>query len=551
MKRLLLLTLSFLFLFTNAAAQVDTEKIDRIVSKVTPVDGPGGILAVIKDGEVVHKKGYGYADTAEEKPITNKTVFQIGSVSKQMTAVAVLLLEEEGKLSLDDPISKYFPGYNDRADDITIRHLLTHSSGIKNYTSMPEWDPAWSSTRSLEETIDLVKGKELNYEPGDRFSYCNTGYAMLAAVIEQVTGKSYGDFMKQKIFFPLGMENTRHGESNEYTGPRAKGYSFDMQGEEIKEAIYTEFPQLAGAGSIVSTADDMILWDEAVREEKLLSGETWYRALSSQMPIDPDAGVGYGYGWFVGEAKDFFEKNFIRHTGGMPGFTCGYFRFADNDLTVIWLSNTDFINSDNTIMNTAKTALELDEIDGVDEMSKSKLLKYEGVYEHPIFDIEITAEDGYLEVNTPAFNSVSKQYLPVSSTKFVEKDVTTFQINFIMNEEDEPYKADMIYGNQTLNYIKQGAEDPDAYEITEEALKEYTGTYNFTPQQKMEITLVEGTLRANLPGQPEYTLDPVDKDQFVLRGLSGFRFVFKRSDSGEVIGVTSDQPNGSYYAPKE
>ncbi|MEO8398988.1 MAG: serine hydrolase domain-containing protein, partial [Ignavibacteriaceae bacterium] len=343
MKNLFLLVI--VFVFTQVYPQnIDQKIIDNIIIKSLPISGPGGALLIMKNGNIEYKKAFGFADVENKIPNSVETVFQIGSVSKQMTAAAILMLAEENKLSLDDTLTKYIPDFISPGNKVTIKNLLLHNSGIPSYTELPDRPFDWESKQSLDDIINLLKDREFNFQPGKTFNYNNSGYAILAYIIEKVSGMNYGKFMKEKIFFPLKMDHTRDGGSSDNIGTRAIGYTINLEEKKIKKAAVTEFPQLAGAGSIISTIGDIAIWDEAVKSKKLLSEQSWNEALSTQINAEMFGdSIYYGYGWLIHNYKG---HNIISHTGGMAGFLCANNIYLDDDVTIIWLSNNDFVNAD-------------------------------------------------------------------------------------------------------------------------------------------------------------------------------------------------------------
>ncbi len=207
MKKLFLLfvILSTLQFFPQT---IDKNIVDNIVVKSLPIDGPGGSLLIMRNGKIEYEKAYGFADVENKIPNTVSTVFQIGSVSKEMTAAAILMLVEQGKLSLDDTLTKFIPDFIEPANKVTIKNLLIHNSGIPNYTEIQDPPFSWESKNSLEDIINLIKNRNFEFQPGEKFKYDNSGYAILAYIIEKVSGLSFSQFMKQNIFLPLGMKHT-------------------------------------------------------------------------------------------------------------------------------------------------------------------------------------------------------------------------------------------------------------------------------------------------------------------------------------------------------
>jgi CubicO group peptidase (beta-lactamase class C family) len=293
---------------------------------------PAISIAVVKDGVLVKSAGYGLADMENSVTAKTDTVFKIGSVSKQFFAAGILLLAQDGKLSVDDKLSKHLPGIPGSWNDITLRHLLTHTSGLVR--EAPAFDPY-----KVQPDMDVIKSAytvPLQWKPGDQYSYSNVGYYTLAEVIHQVSGKPWPEFLKERIFVPLGMNSTRPTTLDLIKG-RADGYVWS----EDKFANAENWPSVRPSGAFLSTALDMAKWEIALQTDHILTP-----ASKAQMwkPVVLNNGQTYPYG-FAWELDDFPPGGFstgvpmIRHEGSIPGFRAAYGRFPRQNLAVIVLSN--------------------------------------------------------------------------------------------------------------------------------------------------------------------------------------------------------------------
>jgi CubicO group peptidase (beta-lactamase class C family) len=296
---------------------------------------PGLSLAVVKNGDVVCSKAYGLANVELNAPAAEETVFQIQSITKTFTASAVMMLVEEGKVSLDDPLSKYLDGTPESWKPVTIRHLLSHTSGIKDFINEPT-----ASLRldvSEEEVLAATAPRPLNFKPGEKYLYSNTGYHLLAMVIRKVTGQAYGDFLAERIFRPLGMTHTRVQDLSVVIPGRAAGYNYGDG--KLTNGDYIAQPILSyGGGGVLSTALDMAKWDAALRTEKLLKRST-LEQMWTPMTLNDGSKSTYGLGWGVGS---FNGHRYVQHSGGhVTGFQTFMRRYLDDDggLTVIVLTN--------------------------------------------------------------------------------------------------------------------------------------------------------------------------------------------------------------------
>jgi CubicO group peptidase (beta-lactamase class C family) len=315
------------------AASVD----DYIRESMKKQKIPGLSVAIVRDGEVIKAEGYGLANVELNVPATKDTMYQSGSVGKQVTSAAVMVLVEDGKLKLDDPISKYLEDSPEIWKDITIHHLLTHTSGIKDYTMQLNLRKDYSD----EELVKLAAKNKLDFPPGEQWRYSNTGYALLGIIVTKVAGKFYGDLLKERVFDPLGMTTARMQSESDIIPNRAAGYR--LSGGKYKNQEYVS-PTLnrTADGSLVFTVLDMAKWDAG------LYGETALRKTSldrSWTPVKLSNGrsVPYGFGWAIGDRRGHRE---IEHGGAWQGFQTHISRFVDDKLTVIVLTN--LVGSDPT-----------------------------------------------------------------------------------------------------------------------------------------------------------------------------------------------------------
>ncbi len=290
-----------------------------------------GAALVAVNGKVILSRGYGMANLQIGEPNTPETRFYIGSITKQLTVAAILKLQEDGLLHLDDPISLYLPQYSKtNGDKITIHHLLSHTSGIPNYTDDPEILLRRMIYIPPEEIIDYVKNKPLEFEPGTKFGYSNSNYIILGQIIEKVSGQSYEAYLHRKILKPAGMFNTGYARKDAGIPYRADGYTLEEHGKLI-DATPIHFSLLHSAGALYSTVGDLLLWDQALYDGSILS------KTSIELMFTPNM-EGYGYGCITEER---FAQKHIYHGGFLDGFNSIYDRWPDKHLCIVVLSNED------------------------------------------------------------------------------------------------------------------------------------------------------------------------------------------------------------------
>jgi CubicO group peptidase (beta-lactamase class C family) len=301
---------------------------------------PGLALAVVRDGHLINARGYGLANIELDVRVKPETIFQTGSVGKQFTATAIMMLVEEGKIGLDDKISTYLPVTPAKWDEITVRNLLTHTSGIADYAAEANPKPGGVIDLRSDYTEDELLQKfmilPMNFKPGEEWSYSNTGYVLLGILIHKVTGEFYGDFLQERIFRPLGMNATRIISEAEIIPNRAAGY--ELVNGEIKNQKWVS-PSLntTADGALYTNVIDMAKWDAALYNEKLLKRKSFDQIWTPVKLLDGKTHP-YGFGWDIGEANG---HRLLEHGGAWQGFTTDISRYVDDRLTVVVLTNLD------------------------------------------------------------------------------------------------------------------------------------------------------------------------------------------------------------------
>ena len=292
---------------------------------------PGLAVAVIRNGVAVKAEGYGIANVEHNVPVTSKTIFQSGSVGKQFTAAAVMLLVEDGRMALTDSLTKFFPDAPPHWARITVRHLLTHTSGLPDYTA-----GAVDYRRDYTEAdlLELAYGLKLEFEPGARWNYSNTGYVVLGAIVRKASGEFYGDVLRTRVFAPLGMTTARIISEADIVPHRAAGYQLSKG--ELKNQDWVA-PQLntTADGALYLSLDDMIAWDAGLRAKKILKNESWTKVFTA-VSLNSGNTYPYGFGWNV---EDVAGHRSQRHGGSWQGFKTYIARFPGEDLTIIVLAN--------------------------------------------------------------------------------------------------------------------------------------------------------------------------------------------------------------------
>ena len=320
-------------LTTGPSASVSID--DYVEGRMNKRHIPGVSVAIVHNGKVVHAKGYGLANVELSVPATENTVYQLASVTKTFTATAIMMLARDGKLGLDDKITARLPDLPKTWEEVTIRQLLNHTSGIKSYTSVRDFHKTARKDYAQREILDLVAKEPVEFAPGEKWNYNNSGYFLLGMLIEKVTGKKYGEFLDERILKPLGMTQTRVNDLQAVIPNRAQGYSWD--GKELRNGEYVSPTQPFSAGMLVSSVGDLVKWDLALRSEALLKKSTLDQ-MWTPTKLSKGGEADYGFGWSIGKVAG---HRLIAHGGGIPGFSTQLSRFVDDDLTVIVLTNAD------------------------------------------------------------------------------------------------------------------------------------------------------------------------------------------------------------------
>ena len=326
-----------LFLFTHVLAYGQVDSTNIIVQKMMKEQKITGLaLAVIKNGKTVVNKGYGLANVEHNVPVTEKTVIRLGSVSKQFFTTAILKLVEEGKLTIDDHVHKFFPDAPETWKPIQVKHLMSHTSGLKRE------GPAYNNS-VIQPDLVIIKSAyslPLDFKTGEKYQYCNLAYFMLAEIITQLSGMHWQDYIREKLFIPAGMKNSGMTDFYPIIPHRASGYMHKNGLLVNADAMYAVRP----SGGFLSTSTDMILWDKVLREKNIiLKKENWQLLWQPFIKTsdNPASKEYYGFGWVIGELNG---HKTISHGGSNVGFRSYYTRFVNDGLSIIIMTNTDEAN---------------------------------------------------------------------------------------------------------------------------------------------------------------------------------------------------------------
>ncbi|WP_420572408.1 serine hydrolase [Kordia sp.] len=516
MKKNVLFKPLFLFLFIALPlvlfSQNMEKDIDQIMENQYQKANYGATVLVAKDGKTIYKKGFGKANVELDIAMMPEHVFEIGSITKQFTAIGILMLLEEGKLSLDDEITKYIPDYPTQDTKITIHHLLTHTSGIKSYTSIPSLREFARKDLKVTELIDAFKNEPMDFKPGEQFRYNNSGYVLLGYIIEKVTNASYEDFLQKRIFDKLNMKNSYYGSKSRIIKNRASGYQEREDGFANADYISMTIPY--AAGSIMSTVDDLLLWNKAVRNHKLISKESLAKAFTNYTLNNGDK-MNYGYGWFHNSIKD---VPVMEHSGGIFGYSTQGIYVPSENVYVIILTNCDCDSPSEAANKIAAIAIGKPYPKPADaiKLSNKELKKWTGAYK---FD------DGAIRVITLKGNQLYSQrtdsdsefkIFPLSQNRFFFED----SFAEIIFAEGKQKKAIFKVNMSETKGIETDAKLPEPkkeIQLPVETLKKYIGTYELAPNFLIEVTVEGNQIFAQATGQSKFEMFAESEDNFFLK----------------------------------
>lgn len=542
-----------------AFAQEKSRKIEELLALCHQHGQFNGAALVAENGKVIYKKGFGLASMEWNIPNQPDTKFRLGSITKQFTATLILQLVEQGKIKLDGKVSDYLPDYRrDVGEKVTVHHLLTHTSGIPSYTSMPGFFAEVS--RNPYGVADFVKkyaSRDLEFEPGSKFSYNNSGYFLLGAIIEKVTGKSYEQVLQENILAPAGMKNTGYDHHNTIINRRASGYIKTPVGYE--NAPYLDMSLPYAAGSMYSTVEDLYLWDQALYGHKLLSART------TELMFKPNLD-NYAYGWVAGKAKlgETEEAvSTIGHGGGINGFNTLITRLVDNKHLIVLLDNTsqgrrlDEINRavinilhdrpyaapKKSVAEALLTTIIQKDVAAALKQYQELKAKQAGVYDfgenelnnlgYQLLGMKKIAEAVEIfKLNVEAYPQASNPYDSLGEAYLAHGDNELAVKNYRKSLELNPKNESAA---QALKKLENptGKVDPAIYDA-------YVGQYELWSGFVITITREGDKLMEQATGQPKFELFPESETKFFLRVVDA-QVTFVKDEKGQVTGIVLRQ----------
>jgi CubicO group peptidase (beta-lactamase class C family) len=501
---------------TPAFAGADlTTQLDELVKAHFTPGKPGAAVLVKKGERVLLRKGYGMADLELAVPMRPEMIFRLGSVTKQFTAAAIMMLVEEGRLSLQDDVHKLVPAYPAHGV-ITIEQLLTHTAGIPNYTEQPAFRKRGREDLSHEELLATFKDLPLEFAPGEKWSYSNSGYYLLGMVIEKVSGQSYAEFVDARIFKPLGMSHTSYGDVPRIIAGRVAGY--DREGDKYSNAEPLSMKLPFAAGALVSSVDDMALWDRAISDGKLLKKESWERVFTAAKLKDGSS-THYGFGWIIG---DWQGHRVVSHGGGIPGFNTAIVRMPEDQVVAIVLCNAlpAAKDPDDLALKLAALAIGKPMIDPkAIALDRAVLDRYVGVYRIDDKQRVVIRRDGD-HLTLQRTGSPLLELSAESQTRFFLKD-TPLRIAFAVDGEGHVTGIDVTQPDGSVSHRARTGEplpaERVAVAVDAKVLDGYVGDYELAPGFVITVTREGTRLFAQATGQPRFELFASAPAEFFLK----------------------------------
>jgi D-alanyl-D-alanine carboxypeptidase len=514
------------------AEQNLSEQLNAVVANYYKANEPGATVIIVKNGKTVLRSAYGMANAIENMPMQADDVMRLGSITKQFTAVGIMMLVDEGKISLSDKLSKFIPDYPEAGNQITVEHLLTHTSGVPNYTSNPNFVKTMEKDMSVKEMIATFKDLALEFEPGTRWNYSNSGYFLLGAIIEKVSGVPYAKFVEDRIFVPLKMKNSAY-EGYERTKQRhAEGHSKNKDGFEFSKKLSMSQPY--AAGSLISTVDDLATWDAAISSGALLKAESWKKAFTPYV-LKQGEPTNYGYGWSIGQLEG---SPMISHGGGINGFSTYELRLPEEKVYVAVLTNADrglakpeMVASRLAAKIIGKAIPEFTAV----KIDAATLDQYVGVYKIDEKNRRNFVRDGDKLIMTRT-NGPRTELQVYAKDQFFIDEQSLLRVQFVRNAKGEVIDATVMQNGTTTSHPRTTEAPPkEAVEIriSNEVFDTYVGDYQIAPSFILNVRREGDKFITQATNQPPIDIIAIADNVFLAKQV-GAQITFEKGSDGKI-----------------
>lgn len=517
---------------TLPATNIESE-LDAIFNQAYPGNSPGATVLIAKNDKILYRKAFGMANLELNVQMKPDHVLPLASITKQFTSVAILILMEQGQLSLKDPLSKYIADFP-RGNEITLHHLLNHTSGIKSYTNLPELRTKTRLDMTPEELISSFKNLPLEFNPNEKYDYSNSGYVLLGYIIEKLTGMSYEDFIQKTIFDKLGMKNSYYANTYKIIANRANGYQLYEGNYENAEYMSTTIPY--AAGSLMSTVDDMFLWNKAIQNNTLISEKSKHLVFTNHS-LSNGTLNNYGYGWAINELAGIST---LEHTGGINGFSTSGIYVPDKSIYAIVLTNRDdgkgpeshnlravSILLGKPLVNKASINL-----------SEKQLKKWLGAYQFEDIVRFITYDNGVLYSTREGGRPI--KLIPFAENEFrFDDSFATYKFSARDGKKHVIY-TDRIKKSTGTETDKKPVSERQTITLSQEVLIQYVGVYEVRPSFQIEIERQNDRIFAKAKGQPTVQLFAETINRFFIKEIDA-QIVFNLDTNNTVKSLTFSQ----------
>jgi CubicO group peptidase (beta-lactamase class C family) len=527
-----------LVLSLEVSAKLNSKKVDSLLNEIFDKEGPGGAALIVKEGKTIYRKAFGMANLEFDIKMTPDNIFQIGSITKQFTAVAILQLVEQGKMNLDDDITKYIEDYPTHGHNITIEHLLTHTSGIKEFSKIEGRSPnVGRIDHTPEELINLFKNKPMDFKPGEKFQYNNSAYMLLGHIIEKVSGQPYPQYIQDNLLKPLNMDHSSYGSVTEIIPRKASGYSKNDEG--YIKAGYLSMSYAYSAGAIFSTVEDLSKWYYALTSGQVIS-ESSIKKATTPYTLNNGEQTDYGYGLKLHNVQG---SPMITHGGNMPGYFVWSTYFLNENIFVAIFTNCDCDLTYDVSYKIAAIAVdkpfEWQEI----KLDEELLLSYDGLYESEKHGKKVISyTNGLFKFYDPAWRKYTMYPFAKDKFFFNDGDFRFSTLNIERDSNDKITSIQLLGEDYTKTWQKTDKpfKKYPVIAVDPKTFADYLGKYELFPGFFLEIITENNTLYVAQEGKNKAKLTPFAEHQFDSESLDA-QFTFNFDENNKVTGFTLHQ----------